>query len=55
MPTRWGAFRALAFERDGETALALIQGELAGDAPLVRLQSQCVASCARRRKRWAIC
>jgi len=42
MPTRWGSFRALAFERDGETALALIQGELAGDAPLVRLQSQCV-------------
>ena len=42
MPTRLGAFRALAFEGDGETALALVQGQLTGSPPLVRLHSQCV-------------
>ena len=46
LPTRWGPFQALGFERDGlrgvETALVLIRGALTGDAPLLRLQSQCV-------------
>src|SRR5262249_8348156 len=42
MPTRWGPFQALGFEREDDTALALIQGLLTGEPPLVRLQSQCV-------------
>jgi len=48
MPTKWGAFRALAFERvisNGtqhiETALALILGDLTEGAPLLRIHSQC--------------
>src|SRR6266446_3652534 len=48
MPTRWGMFRALGFERDilngahrVETALALVLGDLTGGAPLVRIHSQC--------------
>jgi 3,4-dihydroxy-2-butanone 4-phosphate synthase/GTP cyclohydrolase II len=48
MPTRWGVFQALAFEReiaDGtrrvETALALVLGDLTEGAPLVRIHSQC--------------
>jgi len=45
LPTRWGPFQALGFERDGlrgvETALVLTRGALTGDAPLLRLQSQC--------------
>src|SRR5262245_56643457 len=48
MPTRWGVFRALEFERAAgngddrvETAIALALGDLRGDAPLVRLHSQC--------------
>ena len=46
MPTRWGWFQALGFERDApggaQTALVLAQGALTGEPPLVRLQSQCV-------------
>src|SRR6266508_5828972 len=52
MPSRWGDFQAIGFERESinghrkiETALALILGDL-GDlmagAPLVRIHSQCV-------------
>jgi len=46
LPTRWGLFRALGFERDGpngpESALALVHGQICGSPPLVRLQSKCV-------------
>src|SRR6476620_3692461 len=48
MPTRWGMFRALGFERDilngvhrVETALALVLGDVAAGVPLVRIHSQC--------------
>ncbi|PYS71092.1 MAG: GTP cyclohydrolase II, partial [Acidobacteria bacterium] len=52
LPSRWGNFQAIGFERESlnghrqiETALALILGDL-GDlmrsAPLVRIHSQCV-------------
>jgi GTP cyclohydrolase II len=45
LPTRWGPFQALGFERDGangvESALVLVHGQLGGSPPLVRLQSQC--------------
>jgi 3,4-dihydroxy-2-butanone 4-phosphate synthase/GTP cyclohydrolase II len=48
MPTKWGVFQALAFEREIingtrriETALALVLGDLTEGAPLVRIHSQC--------------
>jgi len=48
MPTRWGVFQALEFEREiangtrrVETALALVLGDLTEGAPLVRIHSQC--------------
>jgi 3,4-dihydroxy-2-butanone 4-phosphate synthase/GTP cyclohydrolase II len=48
MPTRWGAFQILGFEREilngsrrVETALALVLGDLTEGAPLVRIHSQC--------------
>ena len=48
MPTKWGEFQALAFEREiangtrrVETALALVLGDLTEGAPLVRIHSQC--------------
>ncbi len=48
MPTRWGTFQVLGFERvilNGsrhvETALAMVMGDLADGAPLVRIHSQC--------------
>ena len=48
MPTRWGVFQALAFEREiangtsrVETALALVLGDFTEGAPLVRIHSQC--------------
>src|SRR5436309_14218328 len=48
MPTRWGNFQALGFEREiangtrrVETALALVLGDLTEGAPLVRIHSQC--------------
>jgi GTP cyclohydrolase II len=51
MPTRWGMFQALAFERDTpsetkpvETALALIRGNVTRGAPLLRIHSQCWTS-----------
>src|SRR5438876_2904673 len=49
MPTRWGMFRALGFERDilngvhrVETALALVLGDVTAGVPLVRIHSQCL-------------
>jgi GTP cyclohydrolase II len=51
MPTRWGTFQTLAFERDTpgetrpvETALAMIMGDVTRGAPLLRIHSQCVTS-----------
>jgi GTP cyclohydrolase II len=51
MPTRWGVFQALAFERDTpgetrpvETALAMIMGDVRRAAPLLRIHSQCITS-----------
>ncbi|HET6977377.1 MAG TPA: 3,4-dihydroxy-2-butanone-4-phosphate synthase [Pyrinomonadaceae bacterium] len=48
IPTRWGIFETLGFERtvlNGtrpvETALALVLGDLKEGAPLVRIHSQC--------------
>jgi len=48
LPTRWGMFQALGFERELvngigriETALAFVMGNLAGKPPLVRIHSQC--------------
>ncbi len=47
MPTKWGMFNAAGFERapNGtgriDTALAIIMGDLSGDAPLLRIHSQC--------------
>lgn len=51
MPTRWGLFQTLAFERDTpsqakqvETALAMTMGDVTRGAPLLRIHSQCVTS-----------
>src|SRR6266852_2063648 len=48
MPTEWGMFRAMGFEREisngdrrVETALALVLGDVTEDAPLLRIHSQC--------------
>lgn len=48
MPTRWGVFQIVGFERetsDGshrvETALAIVLGELTEGAPLLRIHSEC--------------
>src|ERR1700727_112135 len=48
MPTKWGMFDAVGFERDVsngprrvETALAIVMGDLAEGAPLLRIHSQC--------------
>jgi GTP cyclohydrolase II len=48
MPTKWGMFDAIGFERDisdgarkTETALALIMGDLTEGIPLLRIHSQC--------------
>jgi len=48
LPTKWGVFQTIGFERDilpgskqRETAVAIISGNLAGDAPLVRIHSEC--------------
>jgi hypothetical protein len=48
MPTRWGLFDAIGFERDApnsgrtETALAMVMGDLIEGAPLLRVHSQCL-------------
>ena len=48
MPTKWGMFDAVGFERDisdgarkTETALALVIGDLTKAIPLLRIHSQC--------------
>ena len=48
LPTRWGLFQALGFEREAvngirriETALAFVMGNLSGSPPLLRIHSQC--------------
>lgn len=47
MPTRWGMFNAVGFERAAkgssqiDTALAMIKGDLRGKALLLRIHSQC--------------
>jgi GTP cyclohydrolase II len=47
LPTRWGMFEVIGFERDAfgrttETALALVLGDLRKGVPLLRVHSQCV-------------
>jgi 3,4-dihydroxy-2-butanone 4-phosphate synthase/GTP cyclohydrolase II len=49
LPTRWGEFQAVGFEREYvngtrrvETAVALVVGETSGNGPLVRIHSQCL-------------
>jgi GTP cyclohydrolase II len=48
LPTRWGTFRTLGFERrhsgrsSPETALVLVLGDPSLQAPLVRIHSQCI-------------
>lgn len=51
IPTRWGLFQTMAFERDTpcetrpvETALALFIGDVTRGAPLLRIHSQCLTS-----------
>ena len=48
IPTKWGMFETVGFERDisngtrrVETALAIMMGDLTGGAPLLRIHSQC--------------
>src|SRR5882672_12295073 len=48
MPTKWGMFTAVGFERDvsngsrpAETAVALVMGDLTAGTPLLRIHSQC--------------
>jgi GTP cyclohydrolase II len=48
MPTKWGMFDAVGFERDAsngiprvETALAIVMGDLTEGVPLLRIHSQC--------------
>src|SRR5215471_17395443 len=49
LPTRWGTFEMMGFERDvrtdgrtAETALALVLGDVSRGVPLVRVHSQCL-------------
>ena len=49
LPTNWGVFEAMGFERElwtvgrtAETALALVLGDLSKGAPLLRVHSQCL-------------
>jgi GTP cyclohydrolase II len=46
LPTRWGEFQMLGFERDTahgvEEAVALVMGDPKQGAPLVRIHSQCL-------------
>jgi GTP cyclohydrolase II len=46
LPTKWGRFRALGFERPAEckleTALVLIMGDVMSGTPLVRIHSECL-------------
>jgi 3,4-dihydroxy-2-butanone 4-phosphate synthase/GTP cyclohydrolase II len=49
LPTKWGVFQALGFEREfcngarhTETAVALVTGDVTGGAPLLRIHSECL-------------
>ena len=49
LPTRWGVFQTLAFERDSprdparvETAVVLVMGDVSTGTPLLRIHSQCL-------------
>jgi GTP cyclohydrolase II len=48
LPTRWGIFRAIGYERRNlsrrapETAVVLVLGDPSLQAPLVRIHSQCI-------------
>jgi GTP cyclohydrolase II len=49
LPTKWGVFEAIGYERDvwtggrtGETGLALVLGDLRHGVPLLRVHSQCL-------------
>ena len=42
MPTRYGDFRVAAYQDGAAEALVLVRGPLSGDAPLVRLHSECL-------------
>jgi GTP cyclohydrolase II len=49
LPTQWGGFEAVAFERHSvkltarvETAVAIVLGDLTHGAPLLRIHSQCL-------------
>jgi len=51
IPTQWGEFQLLAFERPAlddnghtDTALAMILGDVIDGAPLLRIHSQCLTS-----------
>ena len=51
MPTKWGMFEAVGFERDtsngsqpAETALAIVMSDITHGAPLLRLHSKCFTS-----------
>ena len=51
LPTKWGMFQMMGFEREHssdrqkvETALALVLGDLTHDVPLFRIHSQCFTS-----------
>src|SRR5712672_62758 len=48
LPTKWGVFQTIGFERDTllgsgprETAVAIILGDLGDETPLVRIHSEC--------------
>jgi GTP cyclohydrolase II len=48
IPTKWGMFNAIGFERQAtngiqclDTALAMVMGDLSREAPLLRIHSQC--------------
>jgi GTP cyclohydrolase II len=41
LPTRWGRFQTIGFERQHETAVALILGDPSQGVPMVRIHSQC--------------
>ena len=49
LPTKWGIFQAIGFQweicngtQQVETAVALLLGEMTGNAPLLRIHSQCL-------------
>jgi GTP cyclohydrolase II len=49
LPTKWGVFQAIGFQREIcngtrriETAVALVSGDMTGNPPLLRIHSQCL-------------